>query len=97
GRSHRIDLSGLTGGKTITVYAQHEVIKDLVAARLDAGGASVFDAEAVSQHGLESTGPVIRYRHAGASLELRCDFVAGCDGLHGVCRAAIPQSLRKEY
>jgi p-hydroxybenzoate 3-monooxygenase len=97
GRGHRIDLSDLTGGKAITVYAQHEVIKDLVAARLAAGGTIVFDAENVSVHDLDQTAPVIRYRHAGADAELTCDFVAGCDGFHGVCRTAIPQSARTEF
>jgi p-hydroxybenzoate 3-monooxygenase len=97
GRGHRIDLSELTGGKAITVYAQHEVIKDLVAARLDAGGTIVFDAEDVSVHDLDGTAPRVRYRHAGASVELACDFIAGCDGFHGVCRPAIPQSARTEF
>jgi len=96
-RGHRIDLFELTGGKAITVYAQHEVIKDLVAARLDAGGTILFDAEAVSVHDLERTAPVIRFRHAGTDVDLSCDFVAGCDGFHGICRAAIPQSARKEF
>jgi p-hydroxybenzoate 3-monooxygenase len=97
GSGHRIDLSELTGGKAITVYAQHEVIKDLVAARLDAGGTIVFDAEDVSVHDLDGTAPRVRYRHAGASVEIACDFIAGCDGFHGVCRPAIPQSARTEF
>ena len=92
GRGHRIDLSELTGGKAITVYAQHEVIKDLVAARLARGGTIVFEAEESSVHDLEGTAPLIRYRHAGADAELSCDFIAGCDGFHGVCRPSIPQS-----
>jgi len=97
GRGHRIDLYGLTGGKAITVYAQHEVIKDLVAARLAGGGTIVFDAQDVSVHELDRTAPVIRYRHGGGAWGLECDFVAGCDGFHGICRAAIPQSERKEF
>ncbi len=97
GRGHRIDLYELTGGKAITVYAQHEVIKDLVAARLGGGGTIVFDAEAVSVHELDRTAPVIRYRQGGVGADLDCDFVAGCDGFHGICRAAIPQSERKEF
>jgi p-hydroxybenzoate 3-monooxygenase len=97
GRGHRIDLSELTGGKAITVYAQHEVIKDLVAARLGAGGTIVFDAEDVSVHDLDRTAAVIRYRHADAAGELTCDFIAGCDGFHGICRPAIPQSARTEF
>jgi p-hydroxybenzoate 3-monooxygenase len=97
GRGHRIDLSDLTGGKAITVYAQHEVIKDLVAARLDAGGTIVFEAADVSVHDLEGATPRIRFRSAGASEELVCDFIAGCDGFHGVCRPAVPPSGRIEY
>ena len=97
GRGHRIDLYELTGGKAITVYAQHEVIKDLVAARLAGGGTIVFDARDVSVHELDRTAPVIRYRQGGVGADLDCDFVAGCDGFHGICRAAIPQSERKEF
>jgi len=97
GRGHRIDLSELTGGKAITVYAQHEVIKDLVAARLAAGGKIVFEAADVSVHDFDRTTPKIRFRDAGASEELACDFIAGCDGFHGVCRPAIPSSARSEY
>ena len=96
-RGHRIDLSELTGGKAITVYAQHEVLKDLVAARLAIGGTIVFDAQNVSVHGLDRTAPVIRYRHADADAELTCDFIAGCDGFHGICRPAIPQAARTEF
>jgi p-hydroxybenzoate 3-monooxygenase len=86
---HRIDLSGLTGGKTITIYAQHEVIKDLVAARIAAGAQVFFEAEAMGVHDLDAK-PRIRFQHAGRSQELECDFIAGCDGFHGICRAAIP-------
>jgi len=97
GRGHRIDLSDLTGGKAITVYAQHEVIKDLVAARLAAGGNIVFEAGDVSVHGIDGTTPSIRFRHDGESEELACELIAGCDGFHGVCRSAIPQSARTEF
>jgi p-hydroxybenzoate 3-monooxygenase len=97
GRSHRIDLSELTGGKAITVYAQHEVLKDLVAARLSAGGEIIFEAEGASVHDIDGTTPLIRYRDAGMNVELNCDFIAGCDGFHGICRPAIPQSERKEF
>jgi p-hydroxybenzoate 3-monooxygenase len=90
GRDHRIDLSGLTGGRTIMVYAQHEVIKDLIAARLGDGGALVFEAEDVTLHGLDGPSPVIRYRLDGEAREVSCDFVAGCDGFHGVSRPSIP-------
>jgi p-hydroxybenzoate 3-monooxygenase len=96
-RGHRIDLSDLTGGKAITVYAQHEVIKDLVKARLDAGGAIVFEAKNVTVHDLETDAPTIRYEHDGQPQEVGCDFIAGCDGFHGVCRVSMPEAMRTEY
>src|SRR5947207_3412798 len=71
GCAHRIDLSGLTGGRAITVYAQHEVIKDLVAARLDAGGRVIFNAEAVSLRDFDTAAPVISFRCDGRAQELR--------------------------
>jgi p-hydroxybenzoate 3-monooxygenase len=91
---HRINFAELTGGKTITIYAQHEVIKDLVAARHATGAPLLFNAEAVSVHDLEAK-PKIRFEHAGETKTLECDFIAGCDGFHGICRAAIPaEALR---
>jgi p-hydroxybenzoate 3-monooxygenase len=96
GKRRRIDLTGLTG-RAITVYAQHEVIKDLVAARIAAGGALRFNVSDASVHGVDTDTPSIRYRHEGESCELQCDFVIGCDGFHGVSRKAIPQALRKDY
>ena len=97
GRTERIDLSGLTGGRAITVYPQHEVIKDLVAARLAAGGEILFEAEDVSLHDLDGGAPRLRFVHGGKGRELRCEVVAGCDGFHGVCRPAIPEGRRREY
>ncbi|TDN61219.1 4-hydroxybenzoate 3-monooxygenase [Paraburkholderia sp. BL10I2N1] len=96
GKRRRIDLSGLTG-HAITVYAQHEVIKDLVAARVAAGGALVFGVSDTSLHGIDTDSPSIRYRHEGEACELQCDFVIGCDGSQGMSRAAIPQALRDDY
>jgi len=89
GASHRIDFKDLTGGKSITVYAQHEVIKDLVAARLAAGAKIFFEAEAVSVHDLDDK-PKIHFQHGGEAKMLECDFIAGCDGFHGISRAAMP-------
>jgi len=89
GARHRIDLSGLTG-RHITVYGQQEVVKDLIAARLETGRPLVFEAEDVSLHELESESPRVRYRHGGVEVELVCDAVAGCDGHHGTCRDSIP-------
>jgi p-hydroxybenzoate 3-monooxygenase len=89
GRSHRIDFEDLTG-RTITVYAQQEVVKDLVAARLAAGGAILFEAEALGLDEIAGPHPRVRYRHNGSERELLCDFIAGCDGSHGIARSAIP-------
>src|SRR5919198_1567881 len=86
GRGHRIPLSELTGGRAITVYGQQEVVKDLIRARLEAGGQILFEAEALGVEDLDSPTPVVHYRQANELYELRCDFVAGCDGSHGVCR-----------
>ena len=91
GQGHRIDLSELTGGRAITVYGQHEVVKDLIQARLEAGERLIFEAEAVEAHDLDSREPTIRYQKDGEEHELRCDFIAGCDGFYGVCRQSIPE------
>jgi p-hydroxybenzoate 3-monooxygenase len=96
-RGHRIDLAGLTDGKAITVYAQHEVIKDLVQARLDAGGPIVFEARNVALHGIDTTRPQVRYVVDDVPVDLACDYVAGCDGFHGVCRPSLPDAVRTEY
>ena len=95
-QGHRIPLSDLAGGR-IMLYGQHEVVKDLISARLDADAQILFEAEALSLHDLESQKPTIRYRKDGEDHELRCDFVAGCDGYHGVCRPSIPEGARTEY
>jgi len=90
---HRINLHELTGGKAITIYAQHEVVKDLVAARLEAGGKIIFDASDVSVHGFDGASPAspatIRFRSEGEVEELHCDYIAGCDGARSVVRKAI--------
>ncbi len=97
GRQHRVDLSDLTGGKSVTVYAQHEVIKDLIQARLEAGGQILFEAEAVGLQGIDTTRPSILFRQQGELRELTCDFIAGCDGSHGVCRPALPDGALALY
>ncbi|MEI5997363.1 4-hydroxybenzoate 3-monooxygenase [Paraburkholderia bengalensis] len=96
GKRRRIDLMDLTG-KAITVYAQHEVIKDLVAARLAARGALHFDVSDVSLHDIDGTTPTIRYRHQGEAHALHCDFIIGCDGSQGIARHSIPEALRRDY
>jgi p-hydroxybenzoate 3-monooxygenase len=89
GRRHRIDFKELTG-RWITVYAQQEVIKDLIKARLDTGGQIHFEVSDVSLHALDTLQPVIRFRNNGRPQELVCDFIAGCDGSHGISRPSIP-------
>jgi p-hydroxybenzoate 3-monooxygenase len=88
-RRHRIDMAELTGGRAITVYGQNEVVRDLIDARVATTRPVFFEAEGVAIDGLESA-PAIRFRHAGAEHEVRCDFIAGCDGFHGICRPSIP-------
>jgi p-hydroxybenzoate 3-monooxygenase len=97
GKSHRVDFKELTGGKGVMIYAQHEVIHDLVEARLKEGGQVHYEAKDVSVRGFEGERPVIRYRKDGKEEELECDFIAGCDGFHGCCRDAIPQDVLKIY
>lgn len=96
-RSHRIDLSGLTGGRAITVYGQQEVVKDLIDVRLKAGGQILPEVEEVSVHDLDTSHPTIRFRTNGENQELVCDFIAGCDGFHGVCRPSVPDDALTVY
>jgi p-hydroxybenzoate 3-monooxygenase len=97
GRSHRINLYELTSGRVITVYAQHEVLKDLIKARIDAGGQILFGLRATGVEGAQSDNPVIRFAQDGEEQKLVCDFVAGCDGSYGIARAAIPETVRTDY
>ena len=96
-RTHRIDFAELTGGKGITIYAQHEVIKDLNKARREAGGQIFYEVEDVSVHDFADAGsatkPSIRFRSGGEPHELSCDFIAGCDGFHGICRPSVPNGV----
>ena len=87
---HRIDMAGLTGGRAITVYGQNEVVKDLLAARAESGRTVFFESENVSVHDLDGRAPRIAFRSHGESREVACDFIAGCDGSHGICRPAMP-------
>jgi p-hydroxybenzoate 3-monooxygenase len=97
GRGYRIDFSELTNGRAITVYGQQEVVKDLIAARLQAGGDLRFEVQDVTLHDLETEGPLVRFRHEGAEQELRCDVIAGCDGFHGISRPTIPDGALRIY
>jgi p-hydroxybenzoate 3-monooxygenase len=93
GRSHRIPMSELTGGGTVTIYGQTEVVKDLISARIECGAPLRFDCTDVSLDGLVGATPTVRYLHRGSEHELRCDIVAGCDGFHGVSRTCIPPTV----
>jgi p-hydroxybenzoate 3-monooxygenase len=112
GRRHRIDFPELTGGRKISIYGQQEVVKDLYAARLEAGGQIIFEAAATGLRDLDTTAPKIRFRrsaeldqeageirfHGNAEEEeIICDFVAGCDGFFGVSRPSVPEDVRKEH
>jgi p-hydroxybenzoate 3-monooxygenase len=98
GERHRIDFPGLTGGKTVMVYGQPEVTRDLMHARAAAGLPTVYDTgDSVSLHGFDGASPVVRYRQDGQEHEIQCDFIAGCDGYHGVSRASVPRGAVTEY
>jgi p-hydroxybenzoate 3-monooxygenase len=92
-----MDLPVLTPGKIVTVYGQQEVVKDLIAVRLARGGPILFEAEAAGVSGLDGARPTVRFRKGGRDQTLECDLIAGCDGFHGVCRAAIPESALTVY
>jgi p-hydroxybenzoate 3-monooxygenase len=97
GAGHRIDFADLTNGRGVTVYGQQEIVKDLIAARLAAGGEIVFEAKAESVHDLTGDAPYIRYTKDGETRELHCAVIAGCDGFHGICRSAIPAGVLREF
>jgi p-hydroxybenzoate 3-monooxygenase len=92
GTAHRIDLYELTNGRAITIYPQHEVLKDLVAARIAQGGSILFNVTDVQVSDVASSQPRIHFVHEHKQTELQCDFIAGCDGFHGVTRSAIPEA-----
>ena len=97
GRNHHIDFPELADGRCITVYPQHEVIKDLVAARLSAGGRILFEVDGVALHDLATNKPRVTFARDGGSHELECDFIAGCDGFHGVSRQSIPTAAHRDF
>ncbi|MGH9373967.1 MAG: 4-hydroxybenzoate 3-monooxygenase [Vicinamibacterales bacterium] len=97
GRRHRIDFAGLTGGRAITIYGQNEVVKDLIEARIATGRPLHFEVSDVTPVDVSRTVPKIRFTVDGNARELACDFVAGCDGFHGVCRTAIPSASLTVY
>lgn len=97
GERHRIDMSGLTCGKTITVYGQTEVVKDLIRTRIDTGRPLLFGVDDVRLEGIESDRPRVLFSHEGATHELECDMIAGCDGFHGICRPSIPAKVLRTF
>ncbi|MGW0821622.1 4-hydroxybenzoate 3-monooxygenase [Streptomyces sp. NPDC002845] len=96
-RAHRVDFPVLTGGRRVWVYAQTEVVKDLIALQLTDGGPLHFEAEVHAVEGADTDHPSIRYTHEGREQTLTCDYVVGCDGFHGVARQAIPEGVRTTY
>jgi p-hydroxybenzoate 3-monooxygenase len=97
GERHRIPLSDLAGGRSIVIYGQTEVVKDLIAARLETGAPLLFEVDDVQVDAFETDRPRIRFTHEGAAQEVECDVIAGCDGFHGVCRPAIPAGVLRTY
>jgi p-hydroxybenzoate 3-monooxygenase len=96
GQRHRIDLTELTG-RAITVYAQHEVIKDLVAARLAAHGQLLFEVDEVGIHDVQTENPYLTFNHNDAPIRLNADFIIGADGFHGISRPQIPNNVREDF
>ena len=97
GQLHTIDLPKLTGGKTVTAYGQTEVTKDLMDHRAGLGLTTIYEAGDVNLHDLTGNKPIIRYTKDGQTLEIECDFIAGCDGFHGVSRQSIPKEKLQEF
>jgi p-hydroxybenzoate 3-monooxygenase len=96
GDLHRIDFKKLVD-KRVTIYGQQEVVKDLVEQRLADGGPLLFEVDGVSVHDLTGARPKIRFSHNGKAQEIDCDFIAGCDGFHGICRPSIPDGVLSTF
>jgi p-hydroxybenzoate 3-monooxygenase len=97
GARHRIDLFGLTGGKSVMVYGQTELTKDLGDARARSAAPTVYEAADVSIHGADGDAPFLKYAVAGEAHEVRCDFIAACDGAHGVGRRSVPAAQLRTF
>jgi len=97
GEKHRVDLTQLTGGKQVTVYGQTEVTKDLMQARIEAQLMSFYEASNVQVHEFYGEQPSVTFEHEGRQVTVQCDFIAGCDGYHGVCRASVPEDKIKTF
>jgi p-hydroxybenzoate 3-monooxygenase len=97
GRRHRVDMHQLTGGASVMIYGQTELTRDLMDARQAEGLATIYEAKDVTIGGFEGDRPFVTWRKDGHEQRLDCDFIAGCDGFHGVCRASVPKSAIREY
>ncbi len=97
GQRHRVDLSALTGGQNVMVYGQTEVTRDLMDARTQAGLSTYYEASEVQVLDFDADQPRVWFQKDGESFEIACDFIAGCDGFHGVCRASVPRGAIKEF
>ncbi|MDH0293642.1 4-hydroxybenzoate 3-monooxygenase [Pseudomonas sp. GD04087] len=97
GRRERIDLKALTGGKQVMVYGQTEVTRDLMHARAASGAMSVYEAADVGLHDVTSEKPYVTFTHQGETVRLDCDYIAGCDGFHGIARRSIPDERLKTF
>ena len=97
GHRHRIDLKALTGGKSVMVYGQTEVTRDLMDARKARGGVSYYEAEDVEPVDFDGPNPKITFTHQGKRMELSCDVIAGCDGFHGICRQSVPENSIRTF
>ncbi|KQP20063.1 4-hydroxybenzoate 3-monooxygenase [Pseudorhodoferax sp. Leaf267] len=97
GQRHRIDLHGLSGGKRVTVYGQTEVTRDLMEARAAAGLTTVYQAADVQLHDFDGSNPTVSYTQGGQRHALQCDFIAGCDGYHGISRQSVPAAALRTY
>jgi p-hydroxybenzoate 3-monooxygenase len=101
GVTHHIDFNDLAGGRSVIIYPQNKVVADLVDARLAVGGRIFYESEGVSVHDFSEAGreahPKIRFRAGGKAEEVVCDFIAGCDGFHGICRPSIPEGALTVY
>ena len=97
GQTHRMDLKKYSGGETVMVYGQTEVTRDLMDAREASGAPTIYNAEKVAVHDFDRSRPYVTFHHLGRDVKLECDYIAGCDGFHGVCRASVPKGAITNY
>ncbi len=97
GREERIDVKGLTGGKSVMVYGQTEVTKDLMEARRQSGGLTIYEADEVTPHDFYGDKPSVTYKKDGQLHTIECEYIAGCDGFHGVARKSVPTDAIKLF